>query len=167
MIITCTRAAQSKAAHLHDWARGLPLPDSRRPTHSPHIYYEMASTSQQPKGCDGVLSALDLFIQALNLAKDTCGIPPAQVAFGSASALLTMIRVRFPPLSQDGPPTHFHIGHDGERTGVRRHRAGLRRRMSSALPEIKGETTGRTQQVHPSCDWRSDCVSQTNNVHAG
>ena len=61
----------------------------------------MASMSQQPKGPDGVLSTLDLFIQALNFAKDTCGIPPAQAAFGSVSAVLTMIRVRFSPLCED------------------------------------------------------------------
>jgi hypothetical protein len=56
----------------------------------------MASTSQQPIGHDGVLSALDIVIQGLNLAKDTCGIPPAQAVFGTVSALLTMIRARFP-----------------------------------------------------------------------
>lgn len=56
----------------------------------------MTSTTQQPIGRDGVLSALDIVIQGLNLAKDACGIPPAQVVFGSVSALLTMIRVRFP-----------------------------------------------------------------------
>ena len=55
----------------------------------------MASTSQRQKGRDGVLSALDVLIQALTLAKDTCGVPPAQIALGSAVALLTMIRVRF------------------------------------------------------------------------
>ena len=55
----------------------------------------MASTSQRPEGRDGVLSTLDLIIQGLNLVKDTCGIPPAQAAFGSVSALLTMIRVNF------------------------------------------------------------------------
>ena len=60
----------------------------------------MAST-QQPKGRDGVLTALDLLIQALNIAKDACGIPPAQVAFGSASVLLTMIRVCFSLLPED------------------------------------------------------------------
>ena len=53
----------------------------------------MASTSQRPKGRDNVLSALDIVIQTLTLAKDTCGIPPAQVAFGTAVALLAMIRV--------------------------------------------------------------------------
>jgi hypothetical protein len=59
------------------------------------------ASSQQPKGRDGVLSALDLLIQALNVAKDACGIPPAQVAFSSASVLLTMIRVRLSLLRED------------------------------------------------------------------
>jgi hypothetical protein len=52
------------------------------------------ASSQQLKGRDGVLTALDLLIQSLNVAKDACGIPPAQIAFSSASVLLTMIRVR-------------------------------------------------------------------------
>ena len=59
----------------------------------------MASTSQQPKGRDRVIPTLDVFIQVLSIAKDTCGIPPAQVAFGSASVLLSMIRARFSLLS--------------------------------------------------------------------
>ena len=55
------------------------------------------ASPQRSKGRDGALAALDVFIQGLNLAKDTCGIPPAQIALGSASVLLTMIRARFPP----------------------------------------------------------------------
>ena len=62
------------------------------------------ASSQRPKGHDGVLTALDLLIQTLNIAKDACGIPPAQVAFGSASILLTMIRVRFSPFCEDNLP---------------------------------------------------------------
>lgn len=57
----------------------------------------MTSTSQKSKGRDGALSALDAVILVLNLAKDTCGVPPAQIALGSAAALLTGIRVRFLP----------------------------------------------------------------------
>jgi hypothetical protein len=59
------------------------------------------ASSHEPKGRDGVLTALDLLIQALNVAKDACGIPPAQVAFSSASVLLTMIRVRLSLLRED------------------------------------------------------------------
>ena len=55
----------------------------------------MASASQRPKrGRDGDPSTLALVIQSVNLAKDTCGIPPAQVVLGSVSVLLSMIKVR-------------------------------------------------------------------------
>ena len=60
-----------------------------------------ASSSKRQKRQENVLSLLDLAIGALNLAKDACGIPPAQVVFGSVSILLTMIRVRFPLFSDD------------------------------------------------------------------
>jgi hypothetical protein len=64
------------------------------------------ASSQQQKGRDGVLTALDLLIQTLTIAKDACGIPPAQVALGSASVLLAMIRVRFSQFRCDEPLTH-------------------------------------------------------------
>ena len=64
-------------------------------THPPQAL-TMASASQQQRGRDRALSALDGDIQTLNIAKDSCGIPPAQAAFGSTGALLTTIRVRFP-----------------------------------------------------------------------
>ena len=70
----------------------------------------MSSASQRPKGRDGALSALDVLIQVLTLAKDTCGIPPAQVAFGSAVALLNMIRVCFTQPRYDELLTRVHLG---------------------------------------------------------
>ena len=69
---------------------------------SPPPVSTMASTSQRQKGRDGALSTLDVLIQVLTIAKGACGIPPAQVAFGSAVALLAMIRVRGPRLCDDG-----------------------------------------------------------------
>ena len=66
----------------------------------------MASTSESPTGGDGALSTLDTLIQVLSLAKDTCGIPPAQIALSSAVVLLAMIRVRSLLLSQNEPVTH-------------------------------------------------------------
>jgi hypothetical protein len=73
----------------------------------------MTSTSRPQKGRDVILPTLDVFIQALNIAKDACGIPPAQIALGSAGTLLTMIRVRF--LLREGEPlTHTFLGYDGE-----------------------------------------------------
>jgi hypothetical protein len=64
------------------------------------------ASSQHPKARDGVLTSLDLLIQALNIAKDACGVPPAQIAFSSASVLLTMIRVRLSLLREGEHLTH-------------------------------------------------------------
>ena len=61
--------------------------------------------SQPPNRRDGVLSTLDVAIDGLNLAKDLCGILPAQAAFGAVSVLLTMIRVRF----SHSPATNFWL----------------------------------------------------------
>jgi hypothetical protein len=55
----------------------------------------MDADSQRPKGRAGALSSLNMAIDALNLAKDVVDIAPAKAAFGSVSALLAMIRVRF------------------------------------------------------------------------
>jgi hypothetical protein len=55
----------------------------------------MDTSSQRPKGRDGALSSLNAAIDAINLTKDAVDIAPAKAAFGSVSALLTMIRVRF------------------------------------------------------------------------
>ena len=54
----------------------------------------MYSETQRPEGRDGSLSKLNVAIGALDIAKDVCSIAPAQAAFGAASALLTIIRVR-------------------------------------------------------------------------
>ena len=54
----------------------------------------MSSETQRLEGRDGSLSKLNVAIGALDIAKDVCSIAPAQAAFGAASALLTIIRVR-------------------------------------------------------------------------
>lgn len=56
----------------------------------------MAPRSQRQKGRDETRSTLDAIIRDLNRAKDTCGIPPAQAAFGSTSDLLTVAGVSSP-----------------------------------------------------------------------
>ena len=61
----------------------------------------MDANSKRQKRKENALSLLDVAIEALNLAKDVCGIPPAQAVFGSVSILLTMIRVRSPLFSDD------------------------------------------------------------------
>ena len=55
----------------------------------------MATKSQRPKGQEKVLFLLNAGIQAVNLAKEASGVTPAQVAFGAAGVLLTMIKVCF------------------------------------------------------------------------
>ena len=124
----------------------------------------MASTSHPPKKCDAVLPTLYAFIQALNIAKDACGVPPAQIALGSAGTLLTMIRARFPLLCEDEPPTHVFPGYSGQLQGVRYPWTELRECMSSTRPEIERETVGRTQPGCPRRDWRSYLVSQTSDA---
>lgn len=55
----------------------------------------MQANSQRPNGRRGVISTLNVTIEALNLAKEICSITPAKAAFGSVVALLTMIEVCF------------------------------------------------------------------------
>ena len=57
----------------------------------------MATKSQRPKG-DDALSSLNKAIDVLNRAKEATSVMPAKVAFTSASVLITMIRVGFPPV---------------------------------------------------------------------
>ena len=56
----------------------------------------METKSQKPKIHDGdVLSSLNTAIYASDLARDTTNVKSAKGAFGSASVLLTTIRVGF------------------------------------------------------------------------
>jgi hypothetical protein len=125
----------------------------------------MAFKPQPQTGRDVVLPTLDVFIQALNIAKDACGIPPAQIALGSASALLTMIRVRVSLLlCEYGPRNHVYPGHHGQLSGLRRPWEELRKCVSSVAPEIDREAIGRTHSGRVRCDWRTDYVSQTSDM---
>lgn len=56
----------------------------------------MDAKPQRPKGRDGLLSALNVAIEGLNLAKEVSGITPAKAVFGTVSVLLVMIKVIFP-----------------------------------------------------------------------
>jgi len=62
----------------------------------------MTASFQRPKGREGVPSSLNVAIDALNLAKEVSSIMPAKAAFGTASILLTMIRVNFRTFICDG-----------------------------------------------------------------
>ena len=54
----------------------------------------MDPKDQLPKGRDGVLTAFNMAIEHLNLAKIS-SIAPAKAVFGSTSVLLAVIRVSF------------------------------------------------------------------------
>ena len=56
----------------------------------------METESQQPKEQEGVISALNGFIEVVNLAKEISSNTPAKAVFGSVSIILAMIRVSFP-----------------------------------------------------------------------
>ena len=91
----------------------------------------MDVNSQRQKGRDGALSSLNMAIDVINLAKDIVDIAPAKAAFGSVSALLTMIRVRFFLFCNDELRVYMYPGLDGERIGLRWARAELRGYLQS------------------------------------
>ena len=53
----------------------------------------MQAKSQQPKGREGHISALNAAIEALNLVGELASITPAKVVCGSVCVILTMIKV--------------------------------------------------------------------------
>jgi len=53
----------------------------------------MEAESQRPKGRENTISALNVAIEAVNLAKEVSSVTPAKAVFGSVSAILTMIKV--------------------------------------------------------------------------
>ena len=81
--------------------------------------------SQRQKGRDSTLSALNVAIEVLNIAKEVSSATPAKAVFGSVSVLLTMIRVRPFSLFQEMYRIHTQPGLDGEPTGLRRNRIVL------------------------------------------
>ena len=95
-----TKWSCSDEAHKETSAR--PYWDLRHPSLPPRLTIllhlppvsTMEPKTQQPKEQGGTMSALNVLIEALNLAKEVSSITPAKAVFGSASILLTMIRVR-------------------------------------------------------------------------
>lgn len=54
----------------------------------------MIAETKPPKRQDNAISALNIAIDVLNIAKEVSSITPAKAVFGSVSVLLVMIRVR-------------------------------------------------------------------------
>ena len=104
------------AAH-HCQGSGLPTQPLCHAVSCSHLELQASTTDTNPKRSkrwDGVISSLNVTIEALNLAKEISGIVPAKVAFGSVSALLMIIRVPFFPFYDDDLQTHIHPGLDGQ-----------------------------------------------------
>ena len=74
---------------------------------------------EQQEDQGGILSALNLAIDGLNLAKEVSGPTPAKAVFGSVAILLLMIRVGFLLFCDAIFQAHRCPGHDGQRTGLR------------------------------------------------
>ena len=55
---------------------------------------------QPPKGKEGVTSALNAAIEAVNIAKELSSVTPAKAVFGSVGLLLATIRVYSPFLAK-------------------------------------------------------------------
>jgi len=73
----------------------------------------MHTESRRPKGRDGAISSLNVAIEGLNLAKELSGVMPAKAVFGSASILLTMIKVPLLLSCNDVTQAHTYPGHHG------------------------------------------------------
>ena len=61
----------------------------------PALIMEPKTQQRMAKEQESAIPALNVLIEALNLAKEVSSITPAKAIFGSASILLAMIRVRF------------------------------------------------------------------------
>jgi len=61
----------------------------------------MKAESQHPKGREGAIEALNAATTTTDLAEKASRIAQAKIAFGSASILLTLIRIWFPFFRQD------------------------------------------------------------------
>ena len=71
----------------------FPQPSRRAAPSQPPQVSTMEAKSQRLKGKDGAISALNVAIETLNLAKEVSSITPAKAVFGSVSVILTMIKV--------------------------------------------------------------------------
>ena len=75
--------------------RDLPSDACSPPSLRSYPTMDAHSRQQEPQG--NSLSLLNVAIEAVNLAKELSSATPAKAVFGTVSALLTMIRVRFLP----------------------------------------------------------------------
>jgi len=110
----------------------------------------MAAKSQRPKRRDDDLSSLNGAIGDLNLV-EVSSIAPIKAVFGSASILLTEIRVGSPQ-STVVDRWLMYAGLDDQRSGLRRTRTNLRWRLQSPCTGDGRETSGSAQSDYSQGD---------------
>ena len=86
----------------------------------------IADNSQRQKSRGGVVSALDMAIASLNIAKEATNATPVNAVVRSVAILLTMIRVNSLPFRDEVFEAHTKTGHGSQQTGLYRPRAVLR-----------------------------------------
>jgi len=87
----------------------------------------MNAETEPSKRRDNVISSLNMAIDILNIAKEVSSITPAKAVFGSVSALLVMIKVRFLLSSVFlSFPIYTCPGFDDQPRGLRLSRTDLR-----------------------------------------
>ena len=85
---------------------GILAPHNTSPQLSP-----ISTMTDDPQRQEGVLSLLNVAIRALEFAREVSDITLAAAVFGSASILLTMIRVSFSPFHEGISQAHTRPGH--------------------------------------------------------
>ena len=79
----------------------------------------MPDNSQLPKSRGRGIAALNMAIDALNLAKEASNSTPANPVFGPVALLITMIRVSSFLFRDEMLQTHTYSGHGSQQTGLR------------------------------------------------
>ena len=143
-----TRRVVTKSPLISVGVRNLPYwqPPHRRVISQLTRVSTMEAESQRPKRRGDTISALNEAIEALNPLKIS-SFPPAKAVFGSATVLLTLIRVRFLLSCHGLLHVHTQLGVGGESTGSCRAWVVLRRRLPSARPRDEWEETRRSRSV--------------------
>jgi len=86
----------------------------------------MDAISPRPKRQDGVVTSLNIAIEAMNLAKEASSVTPAKAVFGVVGVLLTMIKVRL--IFYTGKLlVHIYSGLCGQQNRIRRARVSMLR----------------------------------------
>ena len=143
-VFACVGSATTRWAPT--FMRAPVLPHSLYTSPLPRIS-TMTDKSQQPKGKDGALSALNVAIDGLNLAKEVVSITPAKAVIGSVVILLAMIRVSPLLLCDKIFQVHTSSGHDGQRSGLCRSWDVLCRYLQSPQARDGGKEVGGSQRI--------------------